>query len=489
LALLVIALLVKTVPIWYNYLSMLQEVYQLVRQLELKAISKMLVATCQILGNLSDVLSITLPDVFTDFLESFVSFFKFDFIGMLKLGCVSTGSYFAKLGAAVGLLVAIMGVVILDYWNRMRKLQSDHYMRDSSESAEEHLRELYEQFDVDGTGIDVDEVYKIVRKVDPATPDQEIEAMFKKADSDGGGKVDYAEFRAAVIDANVDDGATLDLAVLVQKKAEANIRDEAVGRLFLVVFLMYPGLTNKIIEGFSCRKLGEDASVMSANYSSSCESDEYMLVLAVCSLLTAVWAIGIPAVLFYEMYKVREFIEQGDPDTLQKFEFVLGDYDQAHWYWEVVELTRKLVLAGLIGLAGRGTVFQTVVATLISFMFFALAFREQPFESKRLNLVKICSEFQLFGILLICVVLQSSSVGGIPTTEILRNDGYGICQLILTVGIVPITMYVLRMRVLDMREKLQDLADGLSSGDLVGSEEFENPNHGTFELEEAAATK
>ena len=28
----------------------------------------------------------------------------------------------------------------------------------------------------------------------------------------------------------------------------------------------------------------------------------------------------------------------GDKDTLQTFEFVLGDYDTKHWYWEVNEM-------------------------------------------------------------------------------------------------------------------------------------------------------
>eukprot|EP01045_Picozoa_sp_COSAG04_P011836 COSAG04_NODE_775_length_10405_cov_20.166214_6_plen_1349_part_00 len=74
--LLAFAVLVKTVPIWFNYVTMLQEIVELTRTLELKAISKMLVATMQILGNLSDVLSIRLPEIFTSFLASFVSFFK-----------------------------------------------------------------------------------------------------------------------------------------------------------------------------------------------------------------------------------------------------------------------------------------------------------------------------------------------------------------------------------------------------------------------------
>ena len=46
-------------------------------------------------------------------------------------------------------------------------------------------------------------------------------------------------------------------------------------------------------------------------------------------------------------------------------------------YWEVVELTRKLILSGLIGVVGRGTVAQAVAGTLIAFYFFAISYREQ----------------------------------------------------------------------------------------------------------------
>mgnify|MGYP003329115687 CR=1 FL=1 len=56
------------------------------------------------------------------------------------------------------------------------------------------------------------------------------------------------------------------------------------------------------------------------------------------------------------MYQVRSEIQQGEKNTLQKFDFVLCDYETEHWYWEFVERIRKLILAGLIGLVGRGTV-------------------------------------------------------------------------------------------------------------------------------------
>jgi hypothetical protein len=47
------------------------------------------------------------------------------------------------------------------------------------------------------------------------------------------------------------------------------------------------------------------------------------------------WPIGLPACLFFFMYKARHKIMMDDEDTVRQFEFVLGDYNKEHWYWEV----------------------------------------------------------------------------------------------------------------------------------------------------------
>ena len=69
-----------------------------------------------------------------------------------------------------------------------------------------------------------------------------------------------------------------------------------------------------------------------------------------------------------------------------------GDYKREYWYWEVVELSRKLILSGLIGLFGRGTIAQTFAAVAISFLFFALSVKAQPFKTDKLNRIKVFSE-------------------------------------------------------------------------------------------------
>merc|ERR1711964_109198 len=116
------------------------------------------------------------------------------------------------------------------------------------------------------------------------------------ADADGSGHIDFEEFLAAVSAAD-DETTHLDLGILVKKKAQANIRDAATGRLFLVVFLLYPSLTNKILQGFACRQIGEDTSILNADYAMDCESSDYNFLFFGCILFTLLWPIGVPGVL------------------------------------------------------------------------------------------------------------------------------------------------------------------------------------------------
>ena len=66
---------------------------------------------------------------------------------------------------------------------------------------------------------------------------------------------------------------------------------------------------------------------------------EYALVSSVATILTLVWPIGMPIFLFFNMWRVRSKIHARDEDTLKLFDFVIGDYSQEYWYWELVELS------------------------------------------------------------------------------------------------------------------------------------------------------
>ena len=56
-----------------------------------------------------------------------------------------------------------------------------------------------------------------------------------------------------------------------------------------------------------------------------------------------VFPFGIPISAFVILYRNREKILAGDKATLKQFDMLIDDYNLDCYYWEIVELVRKLL--------------------------------------------------------------------------------------------------------------------------------------------------
>jgi hypothetical protein len=452
------------IRIFYNYLSTMQMMNEVVA--DGKTIAKIVLATFQILGSFATVLGVTFPDGFRQFIEALSSFLRFDvgdiFI-QLSLGCLSTGKYYSSLATNWLLVIVVVVIVGMEYIYRERR---DANKDVSEDEQRENAKEIFDRIDLDGEGLKPDEIATVVRRIDATVDDTQIQTIFNVADEDGSGIISFEEFYAAISgspsntgkafesEAASEDMIELDLGSIIQKKMLAERHSDALTKVFLLVFLLYPGLTNKIFDGFICRELAQGQSVLEADYELDC-TESAGLRYGVNGMLLIIWPIGLPAVLYLWMIRSKPDILSEDPDTLQKFDFVLADYRTDRWYWEVVELGRKLVLSGLIGLFGRGTIAQTFAATLLSFLFFAFSVHMQPYKQPKMNLIKAFTEFQIFGVLLVCIILQTDA-SGLPISGIGNMDFYGSFQLYLTVAVFPLVLYTVLRQASELRARRED---------------------------------
>jgi hypothetical protein len=242
----------------------------------------------------------------------------------------------------------------------------------------------------------------------------------------------------------------------------------------------YPGLTNKVFEIFLCRDLGPDTNprhILHTDYNIDCDEIStlrWMLGPA----LVLLWPIGVPAVLFSLMFRVRTNIVSGDEDVTSMFKFLVGDYKPKYWFWEVVELFRKLLLSGILSLVGRGSIAQAVLGTAISFAFFALHLTLLPYKSPTLNVIKAASEIQMFAVLQLSIVLQSHNVGF--DSEVVSVDDYGVMQTVATVLIAPLAIYLIARNVKGLLNVEVDSDDTLNvevdSDDTVREKEIWDAN-------------
>ena len=443
------------------FLDIVQNMAELFAALQLKQISKISTVVLQIIGNIGVVLNVTFPAVFENFLTSFVNFFRFDLSAAFNVGCISRSGYFSGLASNVIMVLIVVLLVFALFQFDVWSIKNHVLEEDEIEEQKIMLQKIYDDFDKDNKGLSQEELLACVERIGVEATAAEVGTLFKNADTDDSGVLTFDQFYEAATHTQDDGSAThagVDLAYIVQAERIVEARSAAMGRCFLLVFLrrcpasfllcmslhfyrlelpnmttvptVYPSLTNKIFEGFICRDIGPNDAVLQVDYAISCVDDGYAKVLVLCSVLVLVWPFGLPAFMFvsalsrllqysflpsrfryvpnatvgvqYLMWDAREAIQNEDKAALQEFDFMIGDYKKTHWYWEIAELGRKLVLSGVLGLVGRGTVAQSMCATFVAFFYFAMVFHQRPYKVEALNMIKIFSEVQIFGVLVIC---------------------------------------------------------------------------------------
>ena len=82
----------------------------MIKDLQIKSISKIVVATMQIILGFAPVLNIQMSDFFRSFL-SFLSIFNFDITVVFGIGCFADSSYATSLETSVALVIAVVALV------------------------------------------------------------------------------------------------------------------------------------------------------------------------------------------------------------------------------------------------------------------------------------------------------------------------------------------------------------------------------------------
>jgi cbb3-type cytochrome oxidase subunit 3 len=126
----------------------------------------------------------------------------------------------------------------------------------------------------------------------------------------------------------------------------------------------------------------------------SCNGHQYHFYYRLAQALVVVVALGFPVLVWYTLYRAhtkekeareRAWEAEYDEDTddlasirastmntsitrdeqMMKFAYT-GHYHKQFYYWEPLDMVRKLMLTGLITFLGKGTVSQLFVAILVT---------------------------------------------------------------------------------------------------------------------------
>ena len=123
--------------------------------------------------------------------------------------------------------------------------------------------------------------------------------------------------------------------------------------------------------------------------------------------------------------------------------FLRNDYTPRARWWELVEVSKKLLLTGFLALLEPGSSMQLFVAVATAIVIFALQLHVSPFRRPSDSLLGIVSEMSLAFTLLGTLALRTSSPVG-------DEDDSGLVVTVLIIAAVAVALVAVLMLLADV---------------------------------------
>ena len=192
----------------------------------------------------------------------------------------------------------------------------------------------------------------------------------------------------------------------LSKMSDQQALSTTITMAFIIVFILYPFVSQTIFQGFSCRALAEDESWLTADYQVSCEGVAWKFWLFWGVLTAMLWPVGVPVFTLLILLRNKDMMWVRNSPERDKFAFIVGDYKPQYFFWECLEMLRKVSLTGLLIFFSKGSLLQIIVAVMITFAFLIGTARNMPFKDELANNFKLATECCLLITLVFAIMLK-----------------------------------------------------------------------------------
>lgn len=230
-----------------------------------------------------------------------------------------------------------------------------------------------------------------------------------------------------------------------------------------IVFCAYPAVGLSIFETWLCDPFTESAgrtrSFLRLSVSIECHSDAWDGLQQTAVLLIFVWPLAMPLLFFTLLWYARAAIRKGKPHFT---DILTSEYRVEFWWWECLDLLRRLSLNGLLIALFQDEQLATlrlILATLIALVFFCLQIVLQPYNRPSDNVLAVTAACFLYvGFFAALLVRVHNLVGDViatflppgKLTEALASvfsfsDVYHLCLMLILVAFLLLALVALSM--------------------------------------------
>ena len=153
-----------------------------------------------------------------------------------------------------------------------------------------------------------------------------------------------------------------------------------------LTFLVVPSTSMRLFRTFHCVTIeygqGDARRYLEPDLELSCDSDDFEKTRSLALLFIAVWPIGIPLLYAVLLWASLDAVVRDEPTALSTATaFLSGDYKASTFWWEPLEMCRKLALTGWLLLIQDNAEHARILAALVvSFVFLAMRLTLKPLK-------------------------------------------------------------------------------------------------------------
>ena len=170
--------------------------------------------------------------------------------------------------------------------------------------------------------------------------------------------------------------------------------------LFLLLFI-HPTLSSSVLQIFQCENVG-GTYLLSVDLSQECFTPEWFFWASVAAFFFLVYVVGIPISILVVLVFHRNKLDE--EATFNRLGGLYGAYQSNVFYWEVVEIYRKLFLVGVIIFILPGTLLQIAVALAVCFVALMMNEMIRPYNDRSDSWLAFATLSQL------CIILYAMMI-------------------------------------------------------------------------------
>jgi len=232
-----------------------------------------------------------------------------------------------------------------------------------------------------------------------------------------------------------------------------------------LMFLAYPTVTNVAFSAFSCYEFETGDSWLVADVSIQCNSPYHRrFVVGWAIAAMALYPIGLLVVCTVLLLCARKAVRSGNPTRLSTaIAFLHQEYRPMVFWWELMEMLRRLLLLGLLAfLPARGSLAQVACGALVCSLYLFLQMQTSPFRGISEDYIGKVGSFFLMLYFGCCIIyklqekLQRPEMAALLSESERENDklpALGSITLGSAFGIVLFSALIVIMQLREERER------------------------------------